>query len=362
MFRIYVLLVIVLLMAFIFFFISKYIPKKYVFLGFFCFFALQGMHMFLRHQGITFDELTVGKAWLLSTGIFLAVFYALTSFINRKKEVFDPSRRTALFAMGAMLPSTYGITQGTRVPDVVYHEFSSHKLKNSSAIKILQVTDMHISGLFGKAWCEDLVAKINKENADIVVFTGDLSDGFLQDRYDDLLPLKNIEAPMYACLGNHEYIYDIKGFTKLFTAFGMRILANESTTLNLYGETINLVGLTDPRAKQAGAEPPDLEKALRDVNTDNLTIMLNHRPSLTTESAAKGVDLQLSGHTHGGQFLGLNGIVKLANEGFLYGWYTIDSMKLYVSSGAALWAGAPFRLGVPSELPVFLLKSEIEYF
>ncbi len=357
MFKFLVPLVLVVIASSVDYFVGKYISKKYALIGIVLFVVLQALHMFLRYHGIAFDALSIGKAWLLSTGIILVVFYAIISCVNRKKEIFNPSRRAALFAMGAMLPSTYGVAQGVRVPDVVYHDFYSEKIQKLHGFKIFQVTDMHISGLFGKSWCAELVQKINAAKPDIVVFTGDLSDGFLDERYDDLSPLNDVQAPMYACLGNHEYIYDFIGFQKRFTELGMKILANEHTVISVKGEKLVLAGITDKAAERRGFEKPNIEKALKNANTEHLTIMLNHRPSLTKELATRGVDLQLSGHTHGGQFIGLNGIVKLFNEGFLYGWYNIGTMKLYVSSGAALWAGAPFRLGMPSELPIITLKN-----
>ncbi len=356
MFKIVVPIVTVLLALLIYFFVGKLISKRFAIIGILAFVGIQAVQVYFRSQGILFDELSMAKVWLLSTGILLLIYYAIISLINRKKVVFDPARRSALLAMGAMVPSAYGVSQGIRVPDAVHYDFQSKKIDKLDGFKILQVTDMHISGLFGKEWCEELVKKINAENPDIVVFTGDLSDGFLKERFDDLAPLSQVKAPMYACLGNHEYFYDFYGFQKRFAELGVKFLSNEHTSITMRGEKLVLAGLTDKVAARGGFELPNVEKSLNGADTSNVTVMLNHRPTLTKELSAKGVDLQLSGHTHGGQCFGLNGIVKLLNEGFLYGWYSVGDMKLYVSSGAALWAGAPIRLGVPSELPVITLR------
>ncbi len=353
----YIPLFIVALAVLMYFFAGKYVSKKYLLTIIISFAAVHVLQLYLHSQGIVFDEIHLVKTWLLSTAVFLLLICAIYACFPGKKKNFNPARRSALFAMGAMLPAAYGVSQGVRVPDALYHDFYSDKINKLQGFKILQITDMHISGLFGETWCAELVKKINAEKPDMVVLTGDLSDGFLQERYNDLQPLKNIHAPMYACLGNHEYFYDFEGFQKLFTDLGVKILANEHVALNIRGETLILAGLTDMVAARRGHEMPNIDKALQNVDSKNLTIMLNHRPTLTKELAAKGVDLQLSGHTHGGQFIGLNALVKYYNKGFLHGWYNIDSMKLYVSSGAALWARAPFRLGVPGELPVFILKN-----
>ncbi len=346
----------VIVLAFVLFFVAgKYISKKYLLLGILSFFGIHAVQYCLRLNGIVIDELHMLKTWLLATGVILLIICAGYTCFNRKKTTFNPERRSALFAMGATLPAAYGVWQGVRIPEPVQHDFYSAKVQGS--VKILQVTDMHISGLFGKTWCADMVATINAAKPDIVVFTGDMSDGFLQERYEDLQPLKDIKAPMYACLGNHEYFYDFKGFVKLFQELGMNILANEHATVNVRGQKLILAGITDLVAARGGYEMPDIDKALKGADPSLLTIMLNHRPNFTREIAAKGVDLQLSGHTHGGQFIPLNALVKHYNKGFLHGWYDIENMKLFVSSGAALWARAPFRLGVPGELPVFIVQN-----
>ncbi|MDR2696749.1 MAG: metallophosphoesterase, partial [Deltaproteobacteria bacterium] len=102
---------------------------------------------------------------------------------------------------------------------------------------------------------------------------------------------------------------------------------------------------------------PDIAGALAGAPEGAVRILLDHRPGNAPENARMGVDLQLSGHTHGGQILGMHQLVARFNQGFVYGWYQVDTMRMYVSSGAGLWNGFPVRLGVPSEIVRCVLRS-----
>lgn len=111
-----------------------------------------------------------------------------------------------------------------------------------------------------------------------------------------------------------------------------------------------LAGLVDPVAKRYGLPGPDIGLALKDAPSGAFTVLLDHRPVNAAANARAGVNLQLSGHTHGGQILGMRELVRAYNQGYLYGWYQVAAMRMYVSSGAGLWNGFPVRLGVPSEI------------
>ena len=118
-----------------------------------------------------------------------------------------------------------------------------------------------------------------------------------------------------------------------------------------------IAGLNDPVATRFGMEGPNLEKALAGAPADAPVILLAHQPKFARANAAYGVDLQLSGHTHGGQMIGFDQIVASQNEGFLRGLYTVGGMRLYVSPGTGLWTGFPVRIGVPSEIARLVLRS-----
>lgn len=137
----------------------------------------------------------------------------------------------------------------------------------------------------------------------------------------------------------------------------MSVLLNEYAVLRKGADQLVVAGVTDEVAAAYGHEGPDLTQALAGAPKDTPTILLKHRPVGASESAAAGVGLQLSGHTHGGMISGLDLVAGYANQGFISGSYDVGKMKLYVSNGTALWNGFPIRLGVPAEITEIVLRA-----
>jgi predicted MPP superfamily phosphohydrolase len=135
------------------------------------------------------------------------------------------------------------------------------------------------------------------------------------------------------------------------------MLLNEHVILNVKGEKLLIAGVTDVTAERYALPLPDVAAALAGAPASGLRILLEHRPIHAAQNAQYGFDLQLSGHTHGGQIWGVNRLVAEFNRGYLYGWYQEADMRLYVSSGAGLWNGFPLRLGVPSEIVCMKLRA-----
>ena len=119
-----------------------------------------------------------------------------------------------------------------------------------------------------------------------------------------------------------------------------------------------IAAVTDEAAARFGEDMPDIDKALAHTNEDDMIILMSHRPTNTQKNAAKGVSLQLSGHTHGGQITVLNLVTKFANGGFLKGLYKIGDMFLYQNRGAGVWGGLPIRIGIESEIAHITLRSK----
>jgi predicted MPP superfamily phosphohydrolase len=164
-------------------------------------------------------------------------------------------------------------------------------------------------------------------------------------------------------VGNHEYYSDYPAWIQAFPRLGLKLLLNGHALLNINGCQLVLAGLTDLAAANYAHELPDLRKALAGTPEKAVRILLDHRPGRAPQNAAmalhlqRPLDLQLSGHTHGGQIKGMNYIVRRMNQGFVYGWYTVNGAPMYVSSGAGLWSGFPIRLGVPSEIAHIVLRA-----
>ena len=143
---------------------------------------------------------------------------------------------------------------------------------------------------------------------------------------------------------------------KFLPTLGIRMLHNEHVLTG--GDAVVLAGVTDPVAGIMGKEVPDIRKALAGAPEKGVRILASHQPRLAPEAAAHGVDLQVSGHTHGGMIAGIDRLVARFNEGFVSGLYTVGGMKLYVSNGAGIWNGFPIRIGVPSEIVLIRLRKE----
>jgi predicted MPP superfamily phosphohydrolase len=152
--------------------------------------------------------------------------------------------------------------------------------------------------------------------------------------------------------GNHDNFSGQSGWIGIFDEMGIRILMNENVAMVRGGSALVLTGVTDIRR---GEPPPDVVAALLGAEEGSMKILMSHQPGGAMENAKAGISLQLSGHTHGGQILGLHLIAKFANRGFISGLYDVEGMKLYVGNGAGLWTGFPVRLGVPSEIAKIVL-------
>jgi predicted MPP superfamily phosphohydrolase len=204
-----------------------------------------------------------------------------------------------------------------------------------------------------------LTEKINALNPDLIALTGDIVDGFPLRRMESITPLRDLRARwgVFACAGNHEYYADYRQWMRVFPSLGINMLLNQHMVLRVREREIVIAGITDIAALRYGLPLPDSAAALAGAPEKALRIMLAHRPSEAADTARAGVDLQLSGHTHGGQIIGINQIVAEFNQGYLQGWYQVDKMMLYVTPGAGLWSGFPVRLGVDSEIAFITLRA-----
>ena len=259
----------------------------------------------------------------------------------------------------ALLLSGYGVSQGMAVPQPRQVEVAIKDLPAAfDGYRMLQLTDIHASRLLTGDWVRQVVAESNALKPDLIVITGDLIDGTVDARRDDFRPLGDLQAPdgVIAITGNHEYYAQYSDWMQAFRALRMQVLENSHTQVRRGDAALTIAGVTDPVAARYGLPLPDLQAALAGADPAAPVILLDHRPRNAVDAAARGVKLQLSGHTHGGQIIGMDQLVKRANGGFVSGRYEVNGMTLYVSNGAGLWAGFPARIGVPSEITLFTLR------
>lgn len=258
----------------------------------------------------------------------------------------------------AIILSLIGTWQGIRVPDIKQvHINVRHLPKALDGFRIVQLTDLHACQLMNAEWIRAVVNKTNRLNPDLILITGDLVDGLTINRINDVAPYKDLNARLgvYIVTGNHEYYSNYLSWMQYFKNMGLHILNNEHVVLNDHGQKIVLAGTTDRVASQFGLPEPNIQKALMGKPKDAPVILMAHQPKGANKNAAAGVDLQLSGHTHGGQVFGIHWLNQWMNDGYVSGLYNVDGMQLYVSNGTGLWNGFLIRLGKPSEITELIL-------
>jgi uncharacterized protein len=223
----------------------------------------------------------------------------------------------------------------------------------ASGCRIALISDLHLGALLGPSFTERIVGLVNSTRPDLVAIAGDLVDGRVEHLAEAAEPLRDLRSThgTYFVTGNHEYYYQYEEWVEHVRTLGITTLLNERTTIDHNGGLFELAGLIDPNSTVEGVEPgPDLPGTLDGWDRDRAMVMLAHQPAPIDEVAAAGVDLQLSGHTHGGQIAPFNFLVK-ALEGSIAGLSRHGDTQLYITRGAGFW-GPPVRVGAPPDITV----------
>ena len=223
---------------------------------------------------------------------------------------------------------------------------------------ILQLSDVHLGQTIGERLLTHLEEVCASVSPDLIVMTGDLVDGlprYLGGEVKRFLKMgDHARHGMYLITGNHEYISGGADWAAFILGAGGSLLENRHVTLEHDGAILNLVGVEDWEASRFDLErAPDLKRALHQVATQYPTVLLAHQPKAAPEASQYEVDLQLSGHTHGGQIFPFNYFVYL-DQPYNRGLYEVGRLKLYVNEGTGYW-GPPLRLGTHSEVTVITL-------
>lgn len=233
------------------------------------------------------------------------------------------------------------------------------KLKNlQQPYKIVQLSDIHIGGLIDAKFIEDIVNRVNKLEPDLVVITGDLIDikiGSAKQALEKFTQLQSTYGT-YFIVGNHEYFHGIEHIITTVKSLGITVLENENIYIGERNRGFNLVGVYDVFGYRANKYKPDIQKALQNKELDSPTVLLAHQPRFIDE-VKDGVDLMLSGHTHGGQLYPFRFLVSIVQP-YLAGLYQHNkNLQIYVNKGTGFW-GPPMRLGATSEITSIMLEPE----
>jgi predicted MPP superfamily phosphohydrolase len=253
-----------------------------------------------------------------------------------------PSVAAIAGVSAAALTVIYGLVHVARGPFVKRVQIALARLPAAGdGYTIVQLTDVHIGRVLGERFAADVVAQVNELEPDLIVITGDLIDGRLEELRPHVEPLRRLRAKdgVYAVTGNHEYYWNPGAWLDHLRSLGMCILRNEHVRV---ADILELAGVDDSSATE------DVARAVKGCDPSLPIVLLAHHPRTVARAAAAGVDLQLSGHTHGGQLLPLGWLSRLFDP-LVAGLARFGETWLYVSEGTGFW-GPPMRVGTSSEI------------
>jgi uncharacterized protein len=304
----------------------------------------------------------VGYVWLvlaLYVALVLVVVEVPRAVLRRR---LDPSRRrlprvlagVAMLVGGATIG--YGVTEA-RSPRLARREVTLDRLDPAlDGFTIAVLSDVHIGPINGRSFLADVVDRVNAERPDLVAIVGDLVDGTVAELGPRVATLRALRSPSYFVTGNHEYFSGAEQWCEFLPTLGVRVLRNERVAVGRPGTpTFDLAGIDDRTAARSG-EPghgANLDAALAGRDPSRPVVLLAHQPVMVDQAARRGVDLQISGHTHGGQFLPF-GYLVLLDQPVLAGLTRVGRTWLYVTRGVGFW-GPPVRVGAPPEITLLTL-------
>ena len=220
-------------------------------------------------------------------------------------------------------------------------------------VRILHLSDLHLSTRHSPADLERLIRRINGVEADFIALTGDLIDTSAGRISPLLSALEGIEAPTFFVSGNHDHVYGYRRLLRCLESAGIHLLDGRTADLEIRGRTITLAGLPDRFAPFFGfsRDPVSLIESLK--GRANPVIFLAHQPKDYRHAQEAGSTLFLCGHTHGGQIWPFHWLVRLSQP-FLQGLHRVGKMSIYVSRGVGTW-GIHRRFRAPAEMPLLCM-------
>lgn len=269
--------------------------------------------------------------------------------------------RRFLLPFVAWAVATAGMVGAMAFPRINPVEIPFRNLPDSlDGYRIVQLSDLHLSPAFPASRMKRLVAAVNRLSPDLVCLTGDYSGGETEVVADTLSLITELKAKdgVLAVTGNHEYYRDWWAWRPYYKRWGVRFLTNDCVRVRS-GLTVG--GVNDLEVLRWGLEnPPDENRVFESAAYGDFRLLLSHRPRYAHDNVERrGVDLQLSGHTHGGLMPILSLAAKLRDRGFVRGLYRFPhGGALYVTTGVGPWDTLPFRFGCPPEIALITLRKE----
>jgi len=323
--------------------------------------------LFLGFFSLMFVFFAVEDLALLSIKLMQKIIIA-TGFISNDniKDVQRVNVERRLFLIGhlnmgivavAGLITCYGFFKAIKKPEVKNIRIPFENLhEDLKGFTIVQITDIHVGPTIKNNYVQTIVNQVNQLKPDVIVFTGDLADGSPDYLKGEIAPFAKLYAPFgkFFVTGNHDYYSGVEGWINHVEKLGFTVLLNENRMLQCGSGIIALAGVTDFRSQYfLQSHVSDPKKALEGALKSHIRILLAHQPLSIYKAAEAGYDLQISGHTHGGQYFPGNFFVKI-QQPFVSGLHRYKKTWIYVSCGTGYW-GPPIRFGVNSEITVIKL-------
>jgi predicted MPP superfamily phosphohydrolase len=268
----------------------------------------------------------------------------------------EPDRRVFLARAFAAAIASFAAAVGLWGVATVARGFAVKRVRvplaklpsSASGYSIVQITDVHVGPTIGRDFVETIVRETNALAPDMIVITGDLVDGTVEQLGHLVEPLRDLRARdgVFFVTGNHEYYSGADEWIAYLSTLGVRVLRNERVPIR---DAFDLAGVDDTSARSILAHHgQDVPKAVAGRDPSRAIVLLAHQPKAVTAAQAANVDLQLSGHVHGGQLFPFNWLARL-EQPLIAGLYRRGDTWVYVSTGTGYW-GPPMRVGPRSEL------------
>ncbi|MFJ5264827.1 metallophosphoesterase [Streptomyces sp. NPDC088387] len=305
----------------------------------------------------------LGISWVLFTwSVLLGVLLRLALTVAGVGEGEDRARIVTWAVLGvsaALL--AWGYAEARRVPRVRSLDVQLPRLgAGLDGLRVVLITDTHYGPLDRARWSARVCETVNTLEADVVCHTGDIADGTAARRRAQATPLGSVRATrarVYVT-GNHEYYSEAQGWVDLMDELGWEPLRNRHVLVERGGDTLVVAGVDDVTAESSGlaGHRAHLAGALNGADPDLPVLLLAHQPKFVDRAAAAGIDLQLSGHTHGGQIWPFHYLVRIDQPTVAGLTHHGTRTRLYTSRGTGFW-GPPFRVFAPSEITLLVLRS-----
>ncbi|GII25030.1 metallophosphoesterase [Planosporangium mesophilum] len=314
-----------------------------------------------RDRAARLGDTMLGVVWvlfawsLLGNGLRLALVIA---------GVADPARsRIVAVAVAAvsLILLLWGYVEAMRLPRIRRVEVTIPRLgAGLDGVRVVLLTDTHYGPINRARWSARVVEAVNTLDADVVCHTGDIADGTVERRREQAAPLGVVKARLARTYvtGNHEYFGQAQGWLDHMRELGWEPLHNRHIVVERDGARLVVAGVDDRTAASTGTpgHRADHAAALAGADPDAPVLLLAHQPKQIDGAVEYGVDLQLSGHTHGGQIWPFRYLVRLDQPVVAGLSRHGEKTQLYTSRGTGFW-GPPFRIFAPSEITLLTLRA-----